>query len=65
MADQTADVREEIKRTEKRLEMLRDLDVLDAEFRLIKTEYLQRRQELCLRLERADAEAPDQLPSGD
>ena len=64
MGDQTADIRQEIKKTERRLEILRDLDVLDAEFRLIKAEYLQRRQELYLRLNEAP-DGPAELSAGD
>ncbi len=50
MPNQTTNIQEEIRKAERKLEILRDIDVLDAEFRLIKNEYLQRRQELCGRL---------------
>lgn len=61
MGDQETDIRQEIKKTERRLEILRDIDILEAEFRLIKTEYLQRRRELYLRLNDADdsCESPE------
>lgn len=64
MGDQTTDIRQEIKKTERRLEILRDIDILDAEFRLIKTEYLQRRRELYIRLSEADESGePPEIPA--
>lgn len=58
MSDQT-NIREEIRKAEHQLELLRDIEVLDAEFRLIKNEYLQRRQELCHRLNNAEKLIPE------
>lgn len=50
MSHQATDIQKEIRKAERQLELLRDIDILDAEFRLIKNEYLQRRSELCARL---------------
>tara|TARA_B100000609_G_C17198689_1_gene426824 strand:+ start:194 stop:388 length:195 start_codon:yes stop_codon:yes gene_type:complete len=50
MSDQEKNVKETIAATERKLEVLREIDLLDAEFRLIKNEYLQRRDELASRL---------------
>ena len=50
MSDQKRDVKATIAAKERELETLREIDLLDAEFRLIKNEYLQRRQELESRL---------------
>ncbi len=46
MSDQERDVKAKIAAKERELETLRDISLLDAEFRLIKNEYLQRRSEL-------------------
>ena len=46
MSDQKRNVKEKIETAERNLEILRDIDLLDAEFRLIENEYLQRRKEL-------------------
>ena len=51
MPNSKKNVREKIAATEQKLEILREIDLLDAEFRLIENEYLQRRSELDARLE--------------
>ncbi len=63
MPNQTTNIQEEIRKAERKLEILRDLDVLDAEFRLIKNEYLQRRQELFNRLKDSQLMIAEDLES--
>jgi hypothetical protein len=46
MSNQVPDVRKQIEQTRATLAILEEIDELDTEFRLIETEYLQRRKAL-------------------
>ena len=61
MSDPKKNVREKIEAAEQKLEILREIDLLDAEFRLIKNEYLQRRGELESRLKEPESQPSEEL----
>lgn len=61
MSDPKKNVRAKIEEAEQKLEILREIDLLDAEFRLIENEYLQRRREFESRLEESEDDSCEQL----
>ena len=54
MSNQIPDVRKQIEQTRATLAILEEIDELDTEFRLIETEYLQRRKALSDKLTNTD-----------